>query len=183
MLLYIKHLFQLIISPGRGWEDIGHADSDPRRLLLNGLLPWLAVVALTSFCRGLYTQTFDYSAINAIIYALVIFVSYFLAYFIAPMAMSFFIDSFTSASDIERRLSTVVAYSTGLLAMIAALENSMPSSLTLMHFLPIYVAIIIWKATPYLEIKTESTGAFMILAILSIIAPPYLLRLALGLLV
>ena len=94
MLLYIKHLFQLIISPGRGWEDIGHADSDPRRLLLNGLLPWLAVVALTSFCRGLYTQTFDYSAINAIIYALVIFVSYFLAYFIAPMAMSFFIDSF-----------------------------------------------------------------------------------------
>ena len=39
MLKFIKNIFQLILSPGNGWEDISHDSEDPKSLAANGLYP------------------------------------------------------------------------------------------------------------------------------------------------
>ncbi len=41
MLQYLKYLFQLLLSPGLGWEDIEHTDPDPEELTRKGLYPHL----------------------------------------------------------------------------------------------------------------------------------------------
>ena len=183
MLLYIKHLFQLIISPGRGWEDIGHADSDPRRLLLNGLLPWLAVVALTSFLpRTVYAdiRLFGNKRHNLCIGHIRILFPGILYRTNGHVILHRLIHQ-----CLRHRAQTV---NRGSILHRAVGHDSSPRELHAFkpyaNAFPAHIRCNNnMEGNPYLEIKTESTGAFMILAILSIIAPPYLLRLALGLLV
>lgn len=46
MRRYLKYLFQLILSPGNGWEDIAIADDNPQSIASRGFYPLIAIAAL-----------------------------------------------------------------------------------------------------------------------------------------
>ncbi len=180
MVKYLRYLIQLIVSPGEGWKDIA-ADKHlvSNKVAFSGLLPWLIVVALTSFVPLLYGHLVSFS--DCLLNGLVNFGKFILAYFMAPLIMGAFVDSAAGAPVDDDRLHILTAFSIGLLGAIAVLENCMPVRMTILHFLPFFVGIIIWKGTGYLGVSQQHTGTFMILALLCILAPPYIIGWLLGL--
>lgn len=56
MLQYLKYLFQLLLSPGLGWEDIEHTDPDPEELTRKGLYPLMGLAAATEFLAFFYER-------------------------------------------------------------------------------------------------------------------------------
>lgn len=54
MKRYLKHLFQLILSPGNGWEDIDKADVPTRDIAVDGYYPLIALTAASVFMQGAY---------------------------------------------------------------------------------------------------------------------------------
>ncbi len=54
MRRYLKYLFQLILSPGNGWEDIAIADDNPQSIASRGFYPLIAIAALSVFMQGVY---------------------------------------------------------------------------------------------------------------------------------
>lgn len=180
MVKYLRYLIQLIVSPGEGWKDIeASRNLDSSKIAFSGLLPWLVIVSLTSFVPLIYGHMVSFS--DCLLDGLVNFGKFILAYFLAPLAMSAFIDSAAGTAVDDDRLHILTAFSIGLLGVIAVLENCMPVRMTILHFLPFFVGIIIWKGTGYLGVSQQHIGSFMILALLCILAPPYLIGWLLGL--
>ena len=56
MSAYLKYLFQLILSPSRGWEDLSHDGADPDELLRRGLYPLTGITALSEFLQLFYSR-------------------------------------------------------------------------------------------------------------------------------
>ena len=48
MLKFLKNIFQLILSPGNGWEDISHDGEDPKVLAAKGLYPIIGFASIIS---------------------------------------------------------------------------------------------------------------------------------------
>ena len=180
MVKFLKYLLQLVVSPGEGWKDIAlSAGNDSRRLAFAGLFPWLLIVGISSFVPLLYGNSG--SVLDCLLAGMVNFGKYALGYFTAPLIMSLFIDSAAGTDVDDDRLHILTACATGLLGAIALLENCMPVRMTILHFLPFFVGIVIWKGTDYLRIPASHVGAFMILALSAILVPPYLIGWLLGL--
>ena len=54
MLKFLKNIFQLILSPGNGWEDISHDGEDPKVLAAKGLYPIIGFASITAFAQFFY---------------------------------------------------------------------------------------------------------------------------------
>lgn len=173
MLHFLKYLFQLIISPTPGWEDISHDGCNAKRLAVRGLYPLLGIMAMSAFIAYIYNCELSFSALlqNAVI----TFVEYFITYFIAIFLFSLYISKFIDGEQNEKRNMTFITYNIAILALIRIIDNCMPVELSLIQFLPIYVAIVMWKGMKYMAVNKNKVGQFMLLSILSIILPPYLL--------
>lgn len=173
MLHFFKHILQLLFSPGNGWEDISHEGRDARRLASEGLYPLLGITALSTFISCFYTSDFD--LIRLIQQAIVSFIQFFVTYFFAIFMFSMHLGKYIEGEMNEKRNMTFITYSIALLAFIKIIENCLPIELSLVQFLPVYVAIIMWKGTKYMAVKNDKLGHFMILTIFSIIVPTYLI--------
>lgn len=173
MFKFLKSLFQLILSPVRGWEDISYAGEDYRRLAAEGLYPLLGVASLTVFMAAIYRHGVELSYM--IQQAIVTFVKYFVGYFIAVFILGSYIHRDSDAEISEKRNHTFVIYSIGLLAIISIIKNCLPMNLATLNFLPIYVAIVMWRGTRYMAIRPDRVGYFMILAIGAVIVPPFVI--------
>jgi len=174
MWKYLKHLFQLILSPGHGWEDISASGIDYRTLAGSGFYPLTAVTAVTTFLQMLYHDTMTLS--QTLMKAIIAFVIYFLGYFISTFVMSLFLAPIVDGELSEQRYHSFVLYSLGLLEFIAIIANCVPVPLAITSYLPIYVAIIMWKGSRYMAVKQGLTNRFVVLALIGVLAPPYLLK-------
>ncbi len=174
MIAFLKYLLQLIVSPGEGWKDIAlTSGNNSRRVAFAGLFPWLIIVGLSSFVSMLYSN--ELTVIDCVLAGLVNFSKFALSYFLAPLIMSFFIDKAAGTIVDDDRLHILTACSIGLLACITLLDNCMPVHVTVLHFLPFFVGIVMWKSMDYLRIPQTNSGSFMLLALPSVIAPPYVI--------
>lgn len=68
---------------------------------------------------------------------------------------------------------TFVLYSLSLLALITILVNCLPMTTVLLFFMPIYIAIIMWKGCQFLGVPKSQEGNFMLAAIFGVLLPPY----------
>lgn len=173
MLHFLKYLFQLIISPTPGWEDISHDGRDAKRLAVTGLYPLLVITAISSFIGYIYNG--DQSFATLLQKAVITFVEFFITYFIAIFMFSLCISKFIDGEQNEKRNMTFITYNIAILALIRIIENSLPVELSLIEFLPIYVAIVMWQGMKYMAVNKHKVGQFMLLSIFSIILSPYLL--------
>lgn len=170
MMHFLKYLFQLIISPSNGWEDISCAGTDPQKLAADGLYPLLGFASATAFCQLIYRPEISIGA--TLQNAIIIFAQYFVAFFLANYIMTSLLPSCIEGDINEKRVSTFLIYNLSLLALITIIENLTPIELSIVQFLPIIVAVVIWKGCRYMAVKEQQTGRFMIISILSVIGLP-----------
>lgn len=172
-------LINLILAPTRGWEDVaGMSGIDSRRMLVRGLLPLTAAAGLSVFARPLYVSGLTFGML--LISAIVVSVKFFLAYYIALFLFSIFLPPMTQSgftAETDNRTAAFTALNLALLAIIEILSNLLPVELSIVQFLPVYVAVIIWQGRNFMDIEPSRAGHFILLALLAIIAPVYILGL------
>lgn len=171
MKKYLMHMFQLILSPGNGWEDIETANENPRVIAQTAYYPLIAITSASVFIQGLYHQYIPFLVL--FLRMLVTFLVYFLAYFFGTFILSIFVESTLNGRYSERKCQTFTLYTLGLLALISLIINCLPVTSMMLFFLPFYVALIQWKATKYMDIKEQKVGIFMIIAIFGVLLPLY----------
>lgn len=176
MLTFIGYIIQLIIKPQRGWEDLAGANLPARRLLVSGLIPLILLTAATSFVRVFYFS--DYTWVDALQGAVINAVTYFGTYFIATFVLSLRVPRLQTGSDSTAVTDKVEIFSAGIvgiLLLITLVSNLIPLDISLLQYLPLYSAYVIWKGAPYLDIDAEKIGQFMLTAVASLIIPVYAL--------
>ncbi len=174
MLKYLKHLVQLILSPGQGWTDVAATRLPYRELAASGLYPLTALTALSVFISRIYHEGLTLG--HLLTDAVITFVMYFLGYFISTFVMSVFLKPHIDEGEMsEERYHTFVIYIIGLLEIITIIQNCLPTAIAITLFLPIYVAIVMWKGARYMRVRRDHTGPFMILSVLGVLLPPYIL--------
>lgn len=167
MKLYLKNLIQLVLSPGKGWEDVSASHAKDQGQLLASFYRLLAVCSLTEFVQALYGKIDFLTAAGL---ALAMFGSYFIAYFIARALIDHYIDRFGEASP--ARISNFVIYGLGLLVIIELIENLLPTDLTLVKFLPLFVGLILYRGSAYMSVRSGHEFGFLCLAAASVIVVP-----------
>lgn len=173
MWKFIKHIFQLTLSPANGWEDIAAAREDVTRLQSGGFYPLTALTTVSVFIAFFYHDGLTLSTM--LTDAIVTFVMFFLGYFASSFILSIYMPRLAEGGYSERRCNTFVIYTLAMLEVIAIIQNCVPITLALTLFLPIYVGIVMWKGVRYMDVPAENTGKFMIVAIFGVLLPPYLL--------
>lgn len=172
MLEFLKYLSQLLVSPDKGWEDISHAGKPYDRLATEGLYPLLGIAAVTVFLGYFYDN--DFTLIQLLQKAIIMFVKFFVTYFLAGAIFNIFVPKMVGGELNEKKSHTFIIYNVAMLALFAIIENCMPLQLAFIKFLPLYSAILIWKGARYLGVNSESVLEFSILGVASIIIPPFL---------
>ena len=74
MLKFLKNIFQLILSPGNGWEDISHDGEDPKVLAAKGLYPIIGFASIMAFAQFFYNE--ELSLVILLQRAIIIFVQF-----------------------------------------------------------------------------------------------------------
>lgn len=174
MLHFLKNILQLIVNPGRGWEDISHDGEKPSDICARGFYPLLAVAAL-SCVGGFWKMDSDATLVSVIQEAIITFAAYFATMFLAESIFNLTMAKICDKEPSAVKSSTVIIYSLAIMALINILINLMPLDFAVLHFLPIYVGFILYKAMRYLSVDSEKTGHYMFVAVFSIILPPYAL--------
>ena len=186
---FLKYLFQIILSPTSGWEDVGAAlDArlvDVRRLYVRAFLPLIAICSASAFVRLLFGEPYD--ALWCLATAIISFVVMFLTYHISIYAISSFmprlIDDRLSCSHDQRQLALVVMMSVAFIALVVMVRNVVKVNLAIIDFLPFYVGLRLWKASRFLCIDRRQEGLYMIVAAASVLGSFYLLGFLFGALI
>ncbi len=175
MFNFLKNLLQLIISPGKGWEDISLKGDNTATIINKGAYPLFLIAALSSFFVLMYDT--DVSIIMLIQKAIITFVQFFVSVFFAKFVFSFRIDKYVIGEPDEKRYSTYIIYGVSLVSLITIIKNIIPiQNIALIDFLPVFVALIMWKGCQYMAIREDKTGHFMIFTAVTVIFPPMLLN-------
>lgn len=172
MRSYLKYLFQLILSPRNGWEDIEKGDIPYSEIASTGFYPLIAIAAASVFIQAFFMH--HIVPITLFIRMVVTFVVYFISYFFGTFALSLFAEPMMQGEYDEQRCHTFTLYTLGLLSIISIIVNCLPITPLVLFFLPCYVALIQWKGCGYMHIRPERTGHFMTLSILGVLLPPYI---------
>lgn len=175
MATFFKLLFQLILSPSQGWQDVSHDSVEPRRLATSGFYPIIALAALAFFLQGFYHPA-ERSFIMMVQEAIIIFVSYFLSFYLAQFIFSCFIHRYVMTEPSEKHNSTYIIFGLSLLALAALVENSLPIKLPVRQFFAIYIAIVLWRGVKYMAVYPEKVGHFMLMSIGAILLPPFIIN-------
>lgn len=170
MLEYIKNLFQLMLSPTRGWEDISAAMSSPDRVAKDGFYPMAGIAALSELVRLAYDS--HVSLVSVVESGIALFVTYFVSFFIARMILESYLKPLVDGDPNAVKVGTFSLYALGLLVLIEFVENVVPTELTLIKFLPLFVALIIYKGSAYLSVKADYELRFLCLAVVALIVVP-----------
>ncbi len=173
MKIFFKNLFQLILHPAHGWEDIAAENVSARGPAFGGLFPLIILASLSVFMAPVYHS--EVSTVRLVIDAIATFTMFFPSYFIGTFVLVMFLGPSLNEPLDENRCRTFALYTIGLLALISLILNCLPFLETFGMFMPVYVAIIQWKGALYLNVKPERTGHFMLLAVLGVLMPPYLI--------
>ncbi len=175
MLRFLKQMLQLILSPARGWEDIASSPSQRHEALRRGLMPLIAIAALSVFCRAFYMIHPDFRHLIPI--AVVCFLQYFLTYYLSLALLMSYLPRITGSGGVnEQKLSEFLCFSIGMMVMIGIIDNLLPMTLTLVEFLPLYVAVVMYKGHVFMEISNEGIGRFIGASVFSVIVPIYLIE-------
>ena len=178
---YLKYLFQLVLSPRNGWEDIDKAASasvsakpqmTPAGIAVKGYYPLIAVAALSVFAQALFRHHIVF--LTLFMRMIITFVVYFISYFFSTFVLSMAIEPVIEGEYDEPRCQTFTLYTLGLLALITIIENFLPITALVLFFLPCYVALIQWKGCEYMHVRPDRIGQFMMIAILGVLLPPYI---------
>lgn len=180
MKYYLQYLFQLILSPRNGWEDIEKATGGegsrltPTRLAAEGYYPLIAIAAASVYTQALFKHHVVF--LSLFMDMIITFVVYFISYFFSIFVLSVALEPMLKDEYDERRCQIFSLFTLGMLAVISIIVNCLPITPLVLFFLPCYVALVQWKGCEYMHIRPDRIGHFMMLAILGVLLPPYIFR-------
>lgn len=174
MLRYLTHMLQLLLSPTRGWEDVAAQPTPARKALTHGLLPLIAVVALTAPVRAWWD---DLGITVMLLSVLCTFVKYLLAYYVALLVMVSGLPYVTAhrRPANEDTVAIFLCLTMGMMVLIGLVANVLPVIPTLVHFLPLYVMVVMFQGRNYVGVANDNAFQFLVLSVCAVIAPVYLL--------
>lgn len=176
---FLKYLFQIILSPEKGWEDMAYDLNmnriNVRRLYIHSFLPLIAACSVTAFVRLVFGADWLLCMASAIGEFVSLFLTYHLGIYIISWFMPRLVDPEARDSQDQRRLAVVVMMSASFIALVALVTNIIKVQIGLLAFLPFYVVFILWKGCGFLEIDRRQEGLFMIVASTSVLGAYYLL--------
>lgn len=167
-------MFQLILSPRRGWEDIDADDFDARSLLTGGFIPLVVVTAALTLLSIVYHS--EASWIGAVEQVIACLVKYIATYYLASFFFSLYIPTCTDGIMSLNKNHTFIIYSLSLLALLNLINNCLPMVPDMMYLLPFYVIFIMWRGLEYMEVKFNGVIKFIVLCVLTIVVVPFLLQ-------
>lgn len=170
MLQFLKNMTQLILSPDRGWEDVSASVTKPDMLFRKAYYPFIAMAALSEFVRLFYHG--HGGVLTVIELAIALFGSYFVSYFISRLILEHYLQPLVDGEVNEVKTGLFTIYGLGLLALIEMIANMLPTDLTLVKFLPMFVALILYKGFKYMAVKPDHELRFLCLAIAAVIVVP-----------
>ncbi len=172
---FLKYLFQLILSPSRGWEDLSHDGPDPETLLQKGYYPLTGLAAATQFLKLIYN--YDATISSVLRMAIIIFCTFFVAAFIGKALLEFFIPRLIDGEMSVKRTATLNVMPLGALVLIVIIASCVPGNLIISFFavLPVYSVLIFYKAAKYMAIKPECESKFLCLGLSTILLVPFFL--------
>ncbi len=174
MLQYLKYLFQLLLSPGLGWEDIEHTDPDPEELTRKGLYPLMGLAAATEFLAFFYERGIALGTV--LIRAVADFGSYFVSVFIAKLIFDYYLGRLTENGRHDiRKASTLTVTGLGMMVLFQVFSNCLPWNLILLKFLPIYVVLVLYKAAHYMNIRRNDEMRFLGITAGALVGVPLLI--------
>lgn len=171
ILIFLKNLIQLLLSPGHAWSDIEEEQQPVQKIIQRGLYPLMAVMLVTVFIRPLYSPD-NFQLIPLLQKALVQFVALFIALYGARNIMEHFLTRYNCTGEKDPvAVGTVATYGTGLMTLFQIAENVIPVELTLTQLLPAFAAVCVWKADKYLDVEPSSEMKYMLICVASLIVP------------
>ena len=173
MLKFLRHICQLIMSPGNGWEDISYSGDDPSKLATAGLYPLFALASVSIFVQYFYESNLE--LVTLLQYAIITFAQFFITYFCAMVIFASTMEKCVEGDLNEKKYITVITYSLAIMSLITFVQNLIPVEISIVYFLYLYIGVVLWKSTRYLAVKENETVRFMVIAVSSILGIPYLL--------
>lgn len=181
MLIFLKYLIQLILSPTAGWKDIVKNDPDPAVLTRRGLYPLLGVAAATELLALFYFR--HVSVAQVLMRAVADFGAYFVSLYIARLIFELYLGRLTENTPDPRRTSTLTIMGIGLMVLLQIITNFLPWSLVILKLLPVYVVLVLYKASAYMGVRRNSELSFIGLSALAIVSVPLVIYYLLYLLI
>lgn len=190
ILVFLRNLFQLVVAPARGWEDLeaerdGMTERAEEELAsfnyLHCFLPTIAVCSLSWFIRLIYG--YSGGLLGCVQGSVVMFVSLFLGAQVSMWLMGFAMPRLmeedprlpSDAKWNRGRMMDMICYSITFIGLVLMLTNVIKVRIALLEFLPFYVVFIIWKGWHYVGIREQNIGLFMISACLSVLGSVYII--------
>ena len=182
MAQFLKLLFQLILNPAKGWEDVEDALID-RRLnvraaYIRGFMPLIVCASLAAFIRMLYPGGPDF--LSALSRAIIDFVALFLSYHLSIYVISSMMPRFFDPADADlardqRRLALTSMMALAFVSLVILVSNAIKVRIAILDFVPLYAIFIIWKGCGFLGISHRQEGLYMIVSSAAILGSVYLL--------
>lgn len=170
MLQYLQNILQLILSPAKGWEDVSASLASPDKLAHDAYYPLLGFASMTEFIRLFYHNSGG--IVTVIELAIALLGSYFVAYYVGRLIIEHYLKPLTSGEINPTTTGVFSLYGLGMMLMIEIIENILPTDLTLVKFLPLFVALILYKGTSYMSIKPDHELRFLCIAVIALIVAP-----------
>lgn len=170
MLLYIKQLIQLLLSPARGWEDISSEARTAEEIQRTGFYPWIGVTAVSQFVRLFYDHdaTFVSELQGAIAIAGALFISLYLGRLFLDIILPKHVDKKINLA----KVNIFSVYLIGMIGLYHIVSNLIPTSMTFLNFLPLLSLLIIFKAIPFVGVPEDRSVAFMTLSAIALMVIP-----------
>lgn len=177
MKQYLKNILQLILSPTKGWEDISAAVENPDTVASKGYYPLLAVASLSVFARLFYDHSLGF--VTVVMLAVALFGTYFISFYIGRIALESLLKNVVTGEPNVTKITLFILYTLGLSVIIEIIENCVPTSLTPIKFLPLFVALIIYRASAYMAVKPGNELRFLFISVAVLLVMPILIMLLL----
>lgn len=158
----LKHLFLLIVSPGKTWQKMDKVPYATQIFLNQFLYPLMGITAIVSFLGYFFN---DASLPRALQLAIVEFVKFFAGFYALVYVMKIFSTYMLEILQPESRIKRFVGYTLALYMLfdisifVIRLFIELPS---IVDFLPLLLAYVIWNSQRYMEIPDQKNILYVV---------------------
>ena len=158
----LKHLFLLIVSPGKTWQKMDKVPYATQIFLNQFLYPLMGITAIVSFLGHFLN---DASLPRALQLAIVEFVKFFAGFYALVYVMKIFSTYMLEILQPESRIKRFVGYTLALYMLfdisifVIRLFIELPS---IVDFLPLLLAYVIWNSQRYMEIPDQKNILYVV---------------------
>lgn len=171
MWQYVKYLFQLLLAPSKGWEDVSASAIGFDEVVRRGYIPLIVVTALSEFIPLAYVHSLTF--LNALGGAIAIGAGMFASLYAARLFLEAVLTRFVDRSVNAVKVGNLAVYMLGLDCFYRIFSNLLPATLTFLAFLPLISIVVLFKSATYLGVDEERIINYLVLGFTGVVIVPF----------